>query len=81
MTAPVVIAFVILGAPIVHGNVAAIAVFVALWIGNFVLYASLRCPRCGQYLMWRRRQYVGWLPKHCPNCGLSTSIARPSYRL
>jgi hypothetical protein len=74
--------FVALGAPTVHGNPLAVVAFVTLWVGLFVRYAYVRCPRCQHLLMFRRRhQFLGWLPRHCPDCGLSTSSARPSYGL
>lgn len=68
------IGFVVLGGSMVHGKRVAIAATMVVWVWYIVSYARIRCPRCRHLLMFRRRhQFLGGLPRYCPNCELSTS--------
>ena len=52
----------------------------AVLLGLLVLFGTmmlnLRCPRCRKRVMFKWRRYLGWLPSHCPWCGLSTQATQ-----
>jgi predicted RNA-binding Zn-ribbon protein involved in translation (DUF1610 family) len=51
----------------------AISLVIAYMAVMAFLTASIRCPNCGDRVLWRRSFAISWIPKRCKACGTALS--------